>query len=514
MVMLMVLITLPSGPIEANQQPIFVKITNAVTNPAQSTPAPPYQQNFPVVFKGPAPTCHFGIAVVNSVNDYDLSTLGVGSYLDWSRLRNSSVPANIDYYNVLNVGDINYAAIKAQLPGLLMSNPGATWLIGNEPDAEVTYQDHVSAETYGERFFELATIIRQNDPKAKIGFGTVIQLTPIRIFYLTKALNRLVQLAGSAVQAHALIDVYAVHGFNLNEQPLYDANGKNISWGAGVPIGYDPATWPAPEVIRIDLGETYKTYDINIFKSRVINFRQWMKDEGEQNKPLWITEFGSLFPSIGNIYLQVSDLQTANFMDQTYDFMLGEKDPQLGFNDDDNRLVQKWTWYSLDQYRNVFGGSLFDPLTHQLTPVGERFMQYEPSLAAVPVTNPDVYMMTDGLRVTPVIKSSQPGRVNYKITVKVSNNLSSDRHTGVQIDLFDAGTLIGSIQTELPRCGGTALASFLMNGLLPGSMHTFTARVTLLAGNGIDTNPANNQVAFAPISLTPLLVYYLPAVYR
>ena len=37
--------------------------------------------------------------------------------------------------------------------------------------------------------------------------------------------------------------------------------GRDFS--AGVPIGYDPATWPAPELIHPEWGETYMTYDIN-----------------------------------------------------------------------------------------------------------------------------------------------------------------------------------------------------------------------------------------------------------
>ncbi len=514
---LLVVVAIPTNQIKANLTQSALSTSKNGIIPVQTLPEDPFTQLFPAIFKAAPATCHFGIAVVNNWNTFDLSLMGVGNYVDWWRDRDKSVPTNIDYYRVLNVDDAGYARLKTRIPGYLINSPGSFWIIGNEPDSEVTYQDHISAETYGERFFELATIIRRQDPKARIGFGPIIQPTPIRLYYLTLAMNKLAELAGSPYQAHSLIDFYPIHSFILNEADLYGPDGNAVSWGAGVPIGYNPATWPAPELIRTDLGESYKTYDINIFKSRVINFRKWMKDQGEQNKPLWITEFGSLFPSQGNPYLYASDSDTANFMVQTFDFMLGYKDPNLGFREDDSRLVQKWTWYSLNDSRNRFGGSLIDPETNKITYVGERFIQYNPSLKDVPITNPDVYVVPDLIQVAPNSFSLQPGQVNYTITIKVSNNLSSDRLTEVQVDLSEADVFFGTVQVVLPRCGGAAQAAFVVKDLIPGGTHTFTARISLLTGNGTDTNLSNNQFTYSPITLqVPDMAYstFLPAVFR
>jgi hypothetical protein len=388
--------------------------------------------------------------------------------VDWGANRNPSIPANVDYFRVLYVNNTSFLTNLARLPGLLAKNPGAVWIIGNEPDSEVTYQDHITAEIYGERFYDLATMIRQDDPTATIAFGPVIQPTPIRMYYLTKALNRVAQLAGGVAQAHALIDVYTIHGFILNEAQLYDANGKSLSLGAGLPVGYDPATWPAPELIHPEWGETWKIFDINIFKSRLIGFRQWMKDQGDQNKPLWITEFGVLFPPMGNPYLYVSDPDTANYMAQTYDLMLGYKDPTLGYPADDNCLVQKWTWFSLNDRRTVFGGTLYDPANNHSTVVGDRFAQYDPPLSAVPVTNPTVYVVPNNLTATPISNSTLPGRVNYKVSLRIGNQVSSDRRTGVMANLYEGSTLIGSVSTEIPRCSGNVQVEYLMRDMLPG----------------------------------------------
>jgi len=460
-------------------------------------------------------TCHFGIAVVSPFTGYDLSSLGVGSYIDFKRDRTTNVPANIDYYAVLYVGHKSTNDYyKPLLPTIIANNPGGTWIVGNEPDSEVNYQDHLSAQAYAQRFFEMATSIRHLDPSAKIGFGPIIQASPVRLYYLTLAMNKLVQLAGSSAAAHALIDFYPIHAYNLNEAELYDASGKSISWGAGVPVGFNAASWPAPELIHPEWGETWKTYDINIFKTRVTAFRQWMKDQGEQNKPMWITEYGSLFPPEGNPYLYASDQDSANYMVQTYDFMLGYQDPSLGYAADSYRLVQKWTWFSLNDTRSHFGGSLYNPANQRLTPVGEKFYAYDPSLTAVPVTNPDVYVLPGSLVMTPMSPStSWPGRVNYKATVKVSNNISSDRQISGQIDLYDGATLIGTMQAMLPRCSGLLTVSYLLKNQTPGVTHNFSAKVTVLAGNGTDVNEANNTLLFASFLMPVPTSYPRPTTY-
>jgi hypothetical protein len=527
LIIVMVLI-LPTRPISADGLAQTRTSSNAslVSKSLQTyTSDSGYKQDFPVVINA-GTTCHFGIAVINnpsnSLSSFDLSTLGVGNYLDWARQRNPSVPANVDYYNVLNVSDAAYNTTYASLHSLLTNNPGATWLVGNEPDSEVTYQDHIPAETYADRFYNIATYIRSHDSLAKIGFGTIIQPTAIRLHYLTLAMNKLVADAGSADLAHQLIDIYSIHAFILNEERMYYPNDPVAhSWGAGFPIGYD-SSWGAPEVIDIPAGQTFKTYDINIFKQHVINFRQWMKDQGDPNKPLWITEYGSLFPSQGNEFLTVSDTDTANYMTQTFDFMLGYKDPSLGFADDSFRLVQKWDWYSLNEQVDKFGGSFYNPNTHLLTPVGQRFIQYDPSTTDVPFQNPDVSVITNSFSITPYSLTNTPGLVDYKFNLSFSNTLSSDRSTGVQIDIYDNSnpttpiSIYHSPLTNLPRCSGATKVVLLMKDLVPGSSHSYSASINLLAGNGIDTNPANNQVTFnnVTVPLYPSYVTYFPVTFK
>ena len=68
---------------------------------------------------------------------------------------------------------------------------------------------------------------------------------------------------------------------------------------------------------EIEIKDYADTYSIEIFQQRVNAMRDWMADIGERNKPLWITEYGSLFPPIdppgGPDYENVSDEDTAAY---------------------------------------------------------------------------------------------------------------------------------------------------------------------------------------------------------
>jgi hypothetical protein len=478
--------------------------------------APVYTQRSQAVQAPYSDLCHFGVGLALGLSGYDLSILGVGGYLDWGTKRIVSVPANIQYFHVINVSDRAYPSMLRNLPGLIAKNPGATWIIGNEPDSEVRYQDHISTESYAARYYEMANLIRKHDPAARIAFGTIIQPSEIRITYLQKALDHMIKLAGGdRVKALGLIDIYSIHAFILNEEQLYNSQGQNISWGAGLPIGYDPS-WGKPEVIRInaEANETWKTHDIEIFKRRVIRFREWMKSQGEQNKPLWITEYGSLFPSTGESYLYVSDQDAVAFMEKSFDFTLGTTDRNLGYPGDNYRLVQHLLWYSLNDYRWHFGGSFYDPVTRTQTLVGERFVSYNPPLSSVPLGQVDVYILPQAPKVTPGGLGSAPGTQNYRILVRAGNHISSDRLTGVQVDLYEGSRFLGSQKGNLPRCGGQAEFAFLDYNLLPGDVRTYRAVISVQPNNGTEINLANQDVTLPSVVMPPVSTLFLPSVRR
>ena len=311
-----------------------------------------------------SPNWRFGITAPFDTAGYNLAALKVGGFLDWSASTNPTLPAGMDHVRVLRISDAAYPSTLASLPGWVASFPGAVWLVGNEPD--VGNQDGITAEVYADRYYQIAVTIRTIDHTAQIGFGTVV-VSPLRIRYLARAYDRLKVLAGSAETASGLIDIWSVHAFILNETQ---------GWGVFLPVGFENDGADAITITNFE-----DTYSISIFSERIIAFRAWLAQIGQRDKPVWITEYGSLFPPIDNPSgappEKVSDQDTAAFMVATFDFLLKARDPNTGMPTDGQRLVQRWFWYSLNELRYQYGGSLYDPEHGKaITAVGQAFIQY------------------------------------------------------------------------------------------------------------------------------------------
>ncbi len=333
------------------------------------------------------PIDRFGITVPYRTGiDNLIESINVRAVLDW-RLENTTMilPDNVEYIHVVRVSDAAWAngALLTTLSTVIANNPGDVWIIGNEPD-RFYYQDSITAEVYAQRYYDIAILIRSIDSSAKIGFGSVVQPTPIRIRYLGRALDELESLANNREEAMALIDIWSIHSFILNENPN--------EWGAGVPVGFEK-DWGDAEPIT----NFADTYSIELFIERIESFRSWMNSIGEREKPLWITEYGSLFPPIDRDpsdplyqnYVNISDELTSEFMIDSFNYLLSASDSTIGLPVDNNRLVQRWFWYSLNDYRYNFGGSLFDPdNNHQITLVGSNFLSYTNYLLAEKVYLP------------------------------------------------------------------------------------------------------------------------------
>lgn len=240
------------------------------------------------------------------------------------------------------------------------ANPGALWLIGNEMDRRDWPgggQDETLPETYAIAYHDLYYFIKNVDPKARIALGGVIQATPLRLEYLTKVWNTYQQQYGTSMP----VDVWNVHNFILKE--------RAGDYGADIP--------PGSNALQGVVYSTDRTHiDMAIFDQQIRAFRGWMKERGQQNKPLIVSEYGVLYWHDG-----LEDPQLVqNFMIQTFDYFLNTKDCTIGYPADDCRLVQRWAWYSLDDKGTTSGfnqyGALFDPITGRITGTGERYRTY------------------------------------------------------------------------------------------------------------------------------------------
>jgi hypothetical protein len=329
----------------------------------------------------------------------EVGTLRAGWYVDWNVRVNPARPNGMEYVQTVRIHQTlacgqrwhfdreacPYATPPSYevYPDLntvlaaVQANPGALWQIGNEMDrrdwcldlawngsqyacvsgSASEGQDEMLPELYAVAFHELSTLIRQTDPTARIAIGGVIQATPLRLEYLDKVWNAYQSRYGQAMP----VDVWNIHNFILKER-LGD-------YGASVPPG-------ASATVGVTYDTDLKHVDLDIFKQQVVTFRQWLKDKGQQQKPLYVSEYGVLYWHDG----MDNPTLVQNFMLGTFDYFLNAADCNLGYGADGCRLVQRWAWYSLDDVAlgstfNPHAG-LFYPSQRTITPTGEQFRAY------------------------------------------------------------------------------------------------------------------------------------------
>jgi len=162
------------------------------------------------------------------------------------------------------------------------------------------------------------------------------------------------------------VDVWNIHVQILQEL-------KN-NWGCDIPVGLTATS-----------GRLYTLDDnasIAIFQQLIVEMRDWMFARGFQNKPLIISEYGVLLPPE---YGYTVDRVNA-YMNASFDYLLSATNVNRGYPADENRLVQRWLWYSLNDepWNNDtgdgFNGGLFDyrypTYPGVITPFGINFREY------------------------------------------------------------------------------------------------------------------------------------------
>lgn len=212
--------------------------------------------------------------------------------------------------------------------------PGRIWLISNEPD--VRWQDNVTPQRYVEMYHEAHTAITSVDPTAQIAIGGVSQITPLRLAYLDAIWQGYREVYGVEMP----VDVWNMHAFVLPESAT--------DWGVGIPPGFD----------HVAQGESWGVEDhddLALVEEQVRLMRAWMARHGQQNKPLYITEYGILMPAAYGF----DQSRVIDFLVGSYDLFNTLRDEATGFPEDDYRLVQRWVWFST-RYSLYTAGDLFD----------------------------------------------------------------------------------------------------------------------------------------------------------
>jgi hypothetical protein len=295
-------------------------------------------------------------------------------------------------------------------------------------------------------------------------------------------------------------DAWHIHSFILREA---SCGVYEHCWGSEIPPG-----------IRADRGEMYEIWeadDPDIFRARILAFRSWMREHGYRDKPLYITEYGSLWPYYEDPFVTnegqdvFDEARAARFMTSTFDFLLGASDSSVGYRADQNRLVQRWLWYSLDG--TDYGGALFEKYTTVSRPLGIDFADYTGAISptvdllAVEVgqVGPIPFSPTDPATVTLEVRISNVG--NVKVTEPFTVGFLDER-----------GQTIGDvvISDALAGCAATRMGTITWSDVAPGA---HSIRVIVDPEDRIDEADETNNEANG-IALVAEVQSFLPLITR
>lgn len=481
---------------------------------AYSLAAPPVYAQFsyvPALYNGPEGLCRIGINKVHSpLTNYEITPLRLGWFVDYTAV-SPNVPG-ISYFPVIRLEQTangytfsyrpnRQPTTEQQLRAHVAARPGLYWLIGNEPD-RIQFQDDIEPHVYARAYHDLYHIIKEADPTAKVVAGAIVQPTPVRLEYLDMVLESYFNTYKEAMP----VDAWAFHNFILNEASCshYQKIGtppaqlSQICWGADIPPGVQ-----ATDGLRIDVQQNDS---IELFQEQVVRFRQWMADRGYRNTPAFLSEFGVLMPE--SRFPEFNAERVNNFMNWTFNYLLTATDPNIGYPGDNNRLVQRFAWYSVDDEINHNGFIFNRAENNSRTPVGDNFVNFAKS---VPETV-DFYLEQLSIVGAPPITSQGATTVTLEVVVGNSGNLAASTPTTVRFyngNPNRGGVLIGSAQSvSLPGCGEQTTVRIEWDNVTPGD-YTIYAQVQAPAG---DLDPSNN------ISSTTLTFHnenlYIPTMKR
>jgi len=346
----------------------------------------------------------FGVGVNRSyggAEDFDVGRLSAGWYVDWSTRLAPPHPAGLDYMQIVRTSGDTYTPDKVTLAAIAAANPGAVWIIGNEPDC--IWQGNSTPDQYARVYHELYSFLKAHDPTCRVTIGGIVQTTPLRLQWLDAVMTAYQDRYGTPFP----VDLWNIHAFILREE--------RGSWGCGIPPG-----------ISASYGELWNIEDHDrrdLFAQQIVRFRQWMKDHGERDKELIVSEYGILMPD--SYGFDAPRVQA--FMRYTFDYFMTAVDAELGCPADGNRLVQRWAWYSLNDRRfegHTSWSHLFDPTSREITSLGLDFEDY-----VVPLYTSYVDLALGTLRFSPadpLALYNQPTTITLTAVVRNGGNTDVD----------------------------------------------------------------------------------------
>lgn len=324
--------------------------------------------------------CRYGVTPLQSNQFEWINTIGAGWHLDFRAEPLGTASSQSEYVHIIRINQnmsgstyldsytVSPALNNSGLGNIIDNNPGKLWLVGNEPDVSIV-QDNTYPEVYARAYHQVYNYIKNRDPSAQVAIGGLSMMTPGRLQYLDIVWDTYLELYGKPME----VDVWNFHLYILSEYreaAMLDADGR-------VALGTDPAIAKLSSEGNAALCSQSKVYcrsehdSLAIFAEQIVGLRTWMKEHGQQNKPLILSEYSLLYPFVDydnatnptSCFLMdesggcFTEARVNSFMNATFDYLETAANADIGYPYDGNHLVQQWMWFSLHTDPEASGGS-------------------------------------------------------------------------------------------------------------------------------------------------------------
>lgn len=489
--------------------------------------------------------CRFGATPLAGNQFPWVDTLKLGWHLNFRALPQEATSQQSEFIHLVsikqNMNGSTYlptytvfpALTNSNLGAIVNDNPGKLWLLGNEPDVPIV-QGNTFPEVYAKAYHEVYYFIKQRDPSAQVAIGGLSMMTPGRLQYLDIVWDTYLEMFNEPMP----VDVWNFHLYILSEyraQAMLPADGK-------VALGTDPAIAKISSEGNPALCAQDKVYcraehdSLAIFKEQVVGLRTWMKEHGQQDKPLILSEFSLLYPFVDydnsvnptTCFLMdengkcFTPERVNNFMNATVSYLETAVDPNLGYPNDENRLVQQWMWFSLWQDPEGSGGSsrlLKDNYTsfapgsvNALNTVGQNYQKIIQSRA----TYVNLYASEAVSAVGQSVANGGTGTVD--LTVKFLNNGNTSAAGPVEVKFYAnaamtqlIGTAVATHDPHFYGCGRHIYTATVQWSGLTAGVRNYWVKIN--TNNAISESKTSDNVAKGTVLIDPKQIH-IPIVNR
>lgn len=250
------------------------------------------------------PAERFGVTALHPER-VDLSQLGASWYLNWSPEASPGVPLEFvpivcAFTGGASVGSEQLEALRARLPEF----PDRTLFVIGSEIGHPPQNDARSPAMYVDDFATCREMILAANPTFRVSVGAIVLSSPAEY-------------------------VGAKDGFDYLGQVLKLWQDR---YSEPLPADFFSATAHVLQGGGMDL---------DVFERQIRNFRRFLEASGLRDRFVLITEYGGA--------LGPSDPKTrAHFLTEATRILTTARDPATGCPKDDNRLVQRFAWFTAD----------------------------------------------------------------------------------------------------------------------------------------------------------------------